>query len=609
MLLMQAEAPPVVETVVVTAARLPPAASEAVLSVTRIEPETLARADRLDEALRAAPGVSLFRRSSSQAANPTTQGLSLRAIAPSGAGRALVTFDGVPQNDPFGGWVIWSSLPPEAVQAATVIRGGGAGAYGAGALTGVVDLTGRDAASGAFLADLSAGERGYGRAAGAADLALGGLDLLAVASAERSDGWIPVRRERGRADAALALESASVALRASAGVGPAILDARISAYQEERESGLVGANARARGARASLTLAASPAADRLGWRLQGWVIDSDLRNRSVAVAPDRATTTPANDQFATPALGYGFNAALRRSTGTHEWELGADVRGTEGETQELFRLVGGAFTRSRVAGGRTFTGGAYAEATRRAGPWLMTGGARVDVASGTDGRRVERDLATGLATLDQRSEGRTDTVPTARAGVRRALGGGVFARANAYASFRPPTLNELHRPFRVGNDITEANPQLKPERLYGAEAGLGGEGPDHAWSVGAFVNRLDDPVANVTVGVGPGVFPVAGFIPAGGVLRQRQNAGRIDAVGLEGDAERRWGERLRLRAAFAYTVAEVDGGAEAPQLTGLRPAQAPRLTGHRRRRLACDQAPDAERRREGRERTFRGRPE
>jgi outer membrane receptor protein involved in Fe transport len=419
---------------------------------------------------------------------------------------------------------------------------------------------------------------GYGRAAGAADLALGGLDLLAVASAERSDGWIPVRRERGRADAALALESASVALRASAGVGPAILDARISAYQEERESGLVGANARARGARASLTLAASPAADRLGWRLQGWVIDSDLRNRSVAVAPDRATTTPANDQFATPALGYGFNAALRRSTGTHEWELGADVRGTEGETQELFRLVGGAFTRSRVAGGRTFTGGAYAEATRRAGPWLMTGGARVDVASGTDGRRVERDLATGLATLDQRSEGRTDTVPTARAGVRRALGGGVFARANAYASFRPPTLNELHRPFRVGNDITEANPQLKPERLYGAEAGLGGEGPDHAWSVGAFVNRLDDPVANVTVGVGPGVFPVAGFIPAGGVLRQRQNAGRIDAVGLEGDAERRWGERLRLRAAFAYTVAEVDGGAEAPQLTGLRPAQAPRLT-------------------------------
>src|SRR3712207_3070882 len=93
------EPPPAVEEVVVTAARLPPAAGEAVFSVARIDPAETAQV-RLDEAVRQAPGASLFRRTSSLAANPTTQGLSLRAVAPSGAGRALVALDGVPQNDP-----------------------------------------------------------------------------------------------------------------------------------------------------------------------------------------------------------------------------------------------------------------------------------------------------------------------------------------------------------------------------------------------------------------------------------------------------------------------------------------------------------------------------
>ena len=37
-------------------------------------------------------------------------------------------------------------------------------------------------------------------------------------------------------------------------------------------------------------------------------------------------------------------------------------------------------------------------------------------------------------------------------------------------------------------------------------------------------------------------------------------------------------DRLTLRAALAYTHSEVDGGRQAPQLTGLRPALTPRAT-------------------------------
>ena len=88
--------PPEVAAVVVTAARLPPLRGEAAFSVVRIDQADLAAAVRVDEALGRTPGVSLFRRTSSLSANPTTQGISLRAIAPSGAGRTLVLLDGAP---------------------------------------------------------------------------------------------------------------------------------------------------------------------------------------------------------------------------------------------------------------------------------------------------------------------------------------------------------------------------------------------------------------------------------------------------------------------------------------------------------------------------------
>src|SRR3954468_9562917 len=157
--------PAEVEAVVVYAPRLAPLGGEAAFSAVQVGPEVLKTTPRLDQALESAPGVSLFRRTTSLSANPTTQGVSLRAIAGSGAGRALVTLDGAPVNDPFGGWVIWTALPSEGLEGATIVRGAGAGPYGAGALTGVVALQERGARDGLSALDVSAGERGSYRGA------------------------------------------------------------------------------------------------------------------------------------------------------------------------------------------------------------------------------------------------------------------------------------------------------------------------------------------------------------------------------------------------------------------------------------------------------------
>ena len=562
--------PPEVEVLVVHAPRLPALGGEAVFAVQQLDAEDLKTAPRLDVALKRAPGVSLFRRTGSDAANPTIQGISLRGVAPSGAGRALVTLDGAPQNDPFGGWVIWSALPPEGLESVTIVRGAGAGAYGAGALTGVVALEERGAIEGVSALDISVAQRGGARAA----IAMGTTGLLLTASAETSDGYTPVRGGRGAADSPTTLDAGAFAFRVQGEHEGVVGALRLGVYEEQRGAGLVGANSTASGG--SVTATVAKIINGGGWRLQAWARSSDLANTSAAVAAGRVATTPASNQFSTPALGYGFNAAWQGRGGAFSWELGGDARFADGHAFERFRYMAGAFTRGRESGGTTAVAGLYAEGVLDRGDWLVTGGARVDAWRQDDAVRRERDLATGAVTLNATSPDTSGTTPTARFGVRYRLSEATWLRGAAYAGFRPPTLNELHRPFRVGNDVTEANPTLTPETLYGVEFGIGGDGATR-WSGTVFYNRLDDPITNVTVGAGPATFPVAGFIPAGGVLRQRRNAGQIEAWGLEADIARTFGD-LTLNGAASATKAEVDGGRSAPRLTGNRPAQTPEYT-------------------------------
>ncbi len=565
------------ETVVVTS---PPLALGAeAFSTMHLAADELATASQLDVALNQVPGLSLFRRDSSLSANPTTQGISLRSIAPSGAGRALVTLDGVPLNDPFGNWVIWSALPPEAIAEVDVVRGAGAGPYGSGSLTGVVTLTERNGTG--LAANAEAGELGQRRIAAAGGAELGDVTLFGSASAQQSDGWIPIApQQRGPADDEVTLKATNASLRGefqpADGTAVAV---RVSGYSEERDSGLVGASSSAKGMLASLTIAHPEQDDRLGWRLQGWWRDTDFTNTSVTVNAGRASTTPSNDQYATPTIGWGANAALRGQLAWLNWELGADVRSADGESQEYYQYVSGQFTQERIAGGKTQISGVYLETAMRNEQWLVTVGIRADQWRSSDGHLIQRARATGVPSLEQYPESQSGVVPTARAGIRRAFAGGAtYIHAAAYGGFRTPSLNELYRPFRLGNNITQANAALQPERLYGAEVGAGGAVGNWSWDLTLFGNQLKHAITNVTIGQGPGTFPGVGFVPAGGLLIQRQNAGDIDAMGVEAEVRWRLTDKYSLRAALALVDAEVDGGAQAPQLTGKRPAQAPHST-------------------------------
>src|SRR5947209_2171755 len=204
------------DEVVVSAARFPDVESAAPFSVTSVEAEELRRAPqlRLDDILRArAPGFSLFRRNSSRAANPTTQGVTLRNFGPSGAGRTLVLLDGIPLNDPFAGYVLWSQVPSDSLQSVVVQPGGGAGVFGNAALAGTIYLTSRGLDGDTAYAMWSAGTQSTFTGSAGGTVASGQFAFAAYADGFSTGGY-PVISEsqRGRVDTDANLQSQVVDL-------------------------------------------------------------------------------------------------------------------------------------------------------------------------------------------------------------------------------------------------------------------------------------------------------------------------------------------------------------------------------------------------------------
>ncbi len=120
--------------------------------------------------------------------------------------------------------------------------------------------------------------------------------------------------------------------------------------------------------------------------------------------------------------------------------------------------------------------------------------------------------------------------------------------ASGYRSFRAPTLNELYRPFRVGNVQTLANPYLRAEHFAGAE---GGSAPpccktEFSIHAGVFWGYVTDPVENVTLSVTPQL-----------IIRQRQNLGRTQAPGFEIGGDSVITNRISLSSAYQFVDATV----------------------------------------------------
>ena len=580
----QTAAPITGEDIVVTGRGLPDRPGDAAASVVTIDAEQIRKnaADRLESVLAGVAGVQQFRRSDSRSANPTSQGISLRGIGGNASSRALLILDGVPQADPFGGWVPFPAYATDRIGRIRVTRGGGSGYFGPGALAGTVELESATPAEiPHYLGSVAYGSRDSLDAQGSATLSNdAGFATLSGAYA-RGDGFAPiVAEDRGPVDGRAPYEQASGAARGVIRTGAdSELQANVSAFTDRRTRGLPFTANRSEGADASLRLVGhGDAAGRWGYAALAYLQTRAFASQFASVDAARTTAMQTLDQYNTPATGVGARLELVPPLGAGtDLRLGLDWRDVSGRTQELYSYANGLPTRRRVAGGSSTTLGAFVDASRTRGPLTLTLGGRLDRWWITDGRLSERAIAAATVFTDDRFADRDGTEATGRAGAAYRLGERVTVRASAYRGWRLPTLNELYRPFRVGADATAANATLAPERLTGVDAGVSVT-PAARVTIAAtvFWNRLEDAIANVTVARGPGTFPGVGFVSAAGVYRVRQNLDAIRSTGLELDADWDLAGPLFARASWSHVSPRVEASGSAAALDGLRPAQTPR---------------------------------
>ncbi|HET7217197.1 MAG TPA: TonB-dependent receptor [Vicinamibacterales bacterium] len=534
---------PLSESVTVTASRgaagVDTRASTSVVSAAEL---LTSAAGAIDDALRNTPGFSLFRRSSSRVANPTTQGVTLRGVSGSGASRTLVVADGWALNDPFGSWVYWNRVPVAAVDRIEVVRGATGDLYGADALGGVIQVLTLDADRPRLRALVEGGSKSTFRTSGFGGRRFGSFLVSGGVEVQNTDGAYVVAEEaRGTVD--VPADSDYQSGFATAGYGRGTFRANVRAYVATEDRGN-------------------------GTPLQ--VNDTEWRQ----VSGD-----------ANGALAGGYWTA-RITGGTQEYF-------------QTFSAIAADRRSERLTNDQTIPG----DFISAGGQWVRTW-RKADVLVGAEGRRTSADInetrypvtgapvSTSLVDVEENNASAFGRIRVAlRDDLSVVLGArgdhwesteslGFFSprasvtwRATANASlqfsisraYRTPTLNELYRGFRVGNVVTNPNPRLDPERLTSIEGGLLIGTARASARVTAFHNILNEAISNVTLSSTPAQ-----------ITRERQNTDEVGASGVELEGDIRPHPRVTLSLFGAFTSSHFNETPKQPAIEGNRVPQVPR---------------------------------
>ena len=503
------------ESVVVTATGFVEKLIDSPVLVTSIAAEDLARSPALviDDTLRRVPGFSLFRRSSSLFSHPTTQGVSLRGIGPSGASRSLVLWNGLPLNDPFGNWVYWNRLPMSSIEQAEVARGATSQLYGSSALAGTIQLVPRPVQDRTFDARLQYGNRGTYDADIFASDQSGDLSWIASGRVFDTDGYIPVReRDRGIVDVPAKTQFQTFIGR---------LEYRdfhvgVNLYDEERRNGTPSQ------VNNSHIYLVDTGYDADRWSFNFYGQKQQLTSSFSKILPGRNREIPFGENIF-PSVGLGSSFSMRTDRGIQwgidwryvSWDPDEEVDNDE-RTQNFF----GAFMQY------TFT------------------------------FREEFELLVG-GRFDLWQNAATKGTFNPRLGLTYSGLDNATVRASIYRGFRAPSLNELYRPFRVGNILTAPNNSLNEEYLWGVEGGVDlYPSRDVLVRLNAFYNLFQDPIANVTLCTEPSNLPLCVDLSPGAIQRQRQNLGSATIAGFEAAVSYSLPKNWSLRASYLFSNAK-----------------------------------------------------
>jgi outer membrane receptor protein involved in Fe transport len=547
------------ELVTVNAYRTPMGSLESPVATRQLSQEALdtTAAVSLDGGLRQLPGVELFRRSSSLVANPSSQGISLRALGSTSASRTLVTQDDVPLNDAFAGTIHWLEQPELAIQSIELMRGGASDLYGSSAIGGVVSLVPlRPVTDQVELLSSFGGEGTYDESL-MLQTKRGPWGLLAAGGALGTDGYIQeAPTQRGPVDIASNVHSQNASALAEHDRGGLRLFVRGSGFNEARNNGTpfqtngtrlwrYATGADWQGAHAaSLVTRLYGATDHFRQTF------SSISNLSSATDPScsyRCGETPTKFSL-TPDNELGAVAHWNQPLGTGLLlVVGADAHDVRVWDREQSLGTSTALTNLHD---HQRDSAAYAEAMWVRKAWTLVASGRFDWFQNYDGQQL---LWNGTKWTPSSSQPPQfdQRFFDPRLGLSRKLLNHWAISASGFRAFRAPTPNELYRSTQVGNKLTSPNGSLLSEQATGWETGLATE---HRWGsvrTGYFLTQVDRPITAVTTN--PTSSPI---------LLKRENLGQIASRGVSVDFELKPLAWLAVDGGYQYARATVTQGTQ-----------------------------------------------
>ena len=535
-----------------------------------------------DDILRQVPTFSLFRRTSSLAAHPTTQGVSLRGVGPSGVSRTLVLIDDVPFNDPFGGWVYWSRVPLASVERVEMVEGTNSSVYGNYAIGGVINIVTTPPEGRTFKVRTSVGGRQTHRVDFFGANAWEKFSIASEGSFFGTNGYFTVPELEGGVPLRGTIDSKATLDYQNANL-------KLDYSPTDRISGFL------RGGYFT--------EDRInakGPTTTGWIVPSELNNTiwkfvsgGVHIRmPDESnlqarawgnfeTFHSNNHGLTAPPSRNGSRLTLMQRVPTNDtggmvqWSrafgsknfvtVGTDWRWVDGDSlEQVMNGTSTAVATNRTSGGTQLSAGVFVQdLISVTNQFQLTLSARMDHWKNYDAHNIQISATTGLPLATSRPSCNDDNTVPCLADKKNTVGnprvGAVYHLTDSLSvwssiswGFRAPTLNELYRQFAVGSVTTLANDQLGPERMTSGEGGVTYSPTRNlTWRSSWFVNKFTNPVSNVTIAfTGPPSNPTT-------TTRQRQNLGKTRIWGLQGEAEYRIQNYWRVSLAYLYDVAKV----------------------------------------------------
>ncbi len=490
----------------------------------------------LDQALRTLPSVDTYRDIASLNTPPPTQGVRFRNTAANATSRALVLIDGVPLNEPFGGWIYWNKLPGPELDSLSVNSIGSISSWGNYGSGGIIHAVTQSAFEPTTNIQTQIGSFDTWKASLYSAQALSKNAALSIElrSLDTQGYYGLGPKQRGSIDRTLASDYSYAKLKLANKLNAlwqSILT--VSYYEESKRNGTPLNGSNTESIDLAWSLQKTEGTQSLSWTT--FFQDTDFANTFTSVDATRTTEREVLDQFDVPGQSIGSQI-----TWSNEYSdklnllAGADIRLIKGHASERFRNLGNGFTRRRNEGGEQTFAGAFITAQKELSDNdTLEATLRFDYWRQHAGFRNEFNLETNEQTRDDFYAGSSGTEPVFNLKYTRTLNENWNLGALIFRGFRAPTLNELYRPYRVRNDIVESNPGLTNETTWGGELNLSYSDDKHDFQISAFNYQIDDMIANVFIHDTPGFDPLGGFIPSGGSLSHRNNLQKSEVSGFE----------------------------------------------------------------------------